>query len=186
MEINVLKTDDKGVITSEPQTITGITETELQKNDKWRDFHDFIVDRTEKEITMKDGNKIRQVIFQDAEDDRGTRLNLETFSPTDDGIISKLMEGKEKIHLFYEVVTDKWGTKYKIKAIELPDGTWSAPKAKEAWKKGNTVNNRALAMQAATYLFMGQWIADNDKENEKMLTDVMKTADELYNWIKSE
>lgn len=187
MEIKVIKTDKEGTITSENVTVIGVAQSEL-KTENLKEFNNFLVTRKEKAIHTKDGNNLVQYLYEDEDDERGTHLSFETFSPTDDGILSQLMEDtKKKIHLFYEIVNDKFGTKYKIKHIELPDGTWSAPKAKEAWKKGNAVNNRALAMQAASNLFMGAGVQTDEKQDNKRLVEiVIETAQELYDWIKAE
>lgn len=187
MEVTIIKTAENGDITKEQQTITGVPRADLKVDEKWREFTGALIEREEKQINLKDGKKLTQFIYRDAQDERGAQLVMETFSPTDDGVIAKLMEDTKKdIHLFYEVHTDNFGTKFRIKAVELPDGTWTAPKAKEAWRKGNAVNNRALAMQASAYLFMGAMIAGDDAANEKVLADVIKTADKLYEWIKAE
>jgi len=187
MQVNVIKTAQDGTITKETVEVKGVAKSELTIAENWREFDGILVDRTEKALKMKDGKELSQYIYNDEQDSRGTQLNLETFSPTDDGILSQLMEDKKKnIHLYYEIHTDNYGTKFRIKAIELPDGTWTAPKAKEAWKKGNAVNNRALAVQSASALFMGSCVADGKEQNEAVVAEVLAIADKLYEWIKSE
>lgn len=187
MEIKLIKTDQDGNITAETQTITGVAETELSKTDKWKQFEGFLIERTEKVIHGKDGKPdFKQVIFNDTQDDRGMQLNLETFSPTDDAIIAQLMEGKEKIKLYYEIVTNDYGTKFRIKAIQLPDGTWSAPKAKDSWKKGSATNNRALAMSAAASLYSELFAVVKPAERKAIVEEIVATAEVMYEWIKLE
>lgn len=187
METKLIKTDQDGNITAETQTITGVAETELSKTDKWKQFEGFLIERTEKVIHGKDGKPdFKQVIFNDTQDDRGMQLNLETFSPTDDAIIAQLMEGKEKIKLYYEIVTNDYGTKFRIKAIQLPDGTWSAPKAKDSWKKGNATNNRAVAMQAAAGLYSELFAVVKPAERKSIIDEVISCAEAMYEWIKLE
>lgn len=178
MEVKVIKTDKDGNITAENTTIEGVKDFVPAENLK--EFDGTLVHREEKTINLKDGKKLNQFIYNDEQDERGTQLNLETFSPTDDAILAKLMEEhKGKVHMYYEIVTNDYGTKFKIKAIQLPDGTWSVPKAKEAWKKGNMVNNRALAVQAAATVFMGT--ANDEKDPTEA---VLKMAADFYEWIK--
>ena len=181
MEIKVIKTDKDGNITSEDVKIEGVKD--FTPDEKWTEFKGDLVERTEKEINLKDGKKLIQYIYHDAADERGAQLILETFSPTDDGILAKLMEGKDPVHLYFQKEENSYGVKFKIKAIQLPDGTWSVPKAKEAWKKGNMVNNRALAMQSAATLFQGTGDID-EKGNAEVVKAVIATAEQLYEWIK--
>lgn len=182
MKVDIIKTAEDGNITKETVEITGIPKSDLKIEQNWREFDGVLVERTEKPLNLKDGKKLTQFIYNDEQDSRGTQLNLETFSPTDDGILAKLMEDKTKqIHLYYEIHTDNYGTKFRIKAIELPDGTWTAPKAKEAWRSGNAKNNRAIAMQAAATVFMGSY---NDKED--VTPAIIKMAEDMYTWIKAE
>ena len=144
----------------------------------WREFNAKLVDREEKVIAFKNGNKAKQFLFKDAEDERGTQLTLETWSSTDDALISQLMDEDKAVHIWYEMKKTDYGTKFNIKAIELPDGTWSVPKAKEAWKKGNAQNNRALAIQAASMLFMSG--------GKEQVDEVMETAQKFLDWIKAD
>lgn len=185
MDIKIIKTDKDGNITSQEQHISGIAESELVKTDKWREFTGILIERKEKVIHGQSGD-FTQVIYNDEEDDRGTQLNLETFSPTDDAILSQLMEGKDKISLYYEIVTNDYGTKFRIKAIKLPDGTWSAPKAKDSWKKGSATNNRAHAMAAAAQIFAEVFGASTAKERADTIEEVIKTAEVFYAWINTE
>lgn len=128
MEVKVIKTDKDGNITAETQTIVG--EATYTPPENFKEFDGVIVHREEKSINLKDGKKLTQFIYNDEQDERGTQLNLETYSPTDDAILAKIMEDhKGKVHLYYEITTNDYGTKFKIKAIQLPDGTWSIPKA---------------------------------------------------------
>lgn len=181
MEINVIKTGRDGEMTSEKMTIKG--EENFTPPEHYKEFDGVLVHREEKTINLKDGKKLLQYIYNDEQDERGTQLNLETFSPTDDAILAKLMEDhKGKVHLYYEIATNDYGTKFKIKAIQLPDSTWAIPKAKDAWKKGNIVNNRALAVQAAATLFHGTGDI-NPKDNKSVVEAVLATAEELYAWI---
>lgn len=177
MEVKIIKTDESGELRTETVTVTGVQEGELQKADNWRKFKGHLIDRTEKEITLKDGKKLNQVHYMDEQDERGAQLVLEVWSPTDDAILAEDHKAKRESELYYEMVTNDYGTKFKVKAIKLPDGTWSAPKAKNAWKKGNMVNNRALAVQAASTLYMGAY-------TDQTAADIIETAEELYKWIE--
>lgn len=177
MEVTVIKTDKDGNMTSEKTTIEGVKD--FTPAPELVEFKGKLVAREEKTINLKDGKKLNQYIFNDEADERGAQLNLETFSPTDDAILSKLMEGKDDIHLYYEKIKNDYGIKFKIKAVQLPDGTWSVPKAKESWKKGNIVNNRALAMQAASNIFMGSYNEEKDPTDA-----VIAMAEKFYEWIK--
>ena len=65
----------------------------------WREFNAKLVDREEKVIAFKNGNKAKQFLFKDAEDERGTQLTLETWSSTDDALISQLMDEDKAVHI---------------------------------------------------------------------------------------
>lgn len=182
MEVTVIKTADDGELTKETVTVTGVPESELEKGENWKHFKGHLVERTEKQIPIVDKNTqqkktLTQVIYNDAPDERGAQMMLEVWSPTDDGILSADHTAKRESELYYEVIKNDYGVKFKVKAIKLEDGTWSAPKAKSAWKKGSMVNNRALAMQAAAGLFQG------GGGDDKVIEEVIATADKLYEWI---
>lgn len=186
MEVNVIKTDKDGNLSKEVQTITGVPESELKKEDTWREFKGFLIERNEQVINTKSGSQIKRVTFNDEQDERGTQLVLETFSPTDDAILSKLMEKKEKIHMFYEIKTDNYGTKFRIKAIQIPDGTWTAPKAKEAWRAGSAKNNRASALNIAAIMLAPEYATLKQADKDKVVGRMITIAEELYQWIIKE
>lgn len=177
MELIVSKFNkDTNKFEDEKVTIEGVKDPQLQP--EWKEYTGRLVEREEKEIEFKSGGKGKQFIYKDEEDDRGAQLILETWSSTDDGIISQLMSDGKPVHLYYEIKKTNYGNKFTIKAVQLPDATWSVAKAKEAWKKGNVQNNRALAVQASAMLYMSG--------GKDQIDDVLATAEKFLDWIKAD
>lgn len=175
MEVTISKYNkETDKFEDEKISIEGVKE--MQPLPEWKEYTGKLIEREEKDIAFKNGNKAKQFIYKDTEDDRGMQFVLQSWSSTDDAIIKGLMALGEDVHAYYEMKKTDYGTNFIIKAVQLPDGTWSVAKAKEAWKKGNAQNNRALAIQASAMLYMS-----GGKEQAK---DVIATAQEFLDWIK--
>lgn len=119
-------------------------------------------------------------IFSSSEDENGVIMQFTTFSSTQKAVIEDALIGLRPLGIVYQLPA-KFGS-FNVVSAELPDGTFSAKEAREAWKKGNKANNRATVIQSAVALVTWQkFDAGLDAINQ-----AIAYAEELLKWVEKE
>lgn len=122
----------------------------------------------------KTGNGKPYWIFSAAEDEMGRVVRFVTFSSTIKAIIEDALTNERALTLVYQL-PEKYGS-FTLVSAELPDGTFSAKEAREAWKKGNKANNRAQVITAAAMV----------SGKEAGTDEVIAVAEILLKWVEKE
>ena len=140
--------------------------------DQQRKWKGTIVNRQDK----KSGAGRDFWLYSDLPDDRGLNQVFAVFSTTDKAIIDYYLKAATEFEMVYDK-NAKYGS-FNIDHIGLPDGTWATKEAKNAWKKGNKANNRALALNSAAILQAGKKESDDQT--------VIDIAEVFIAWIEKE
>lgn len=132
-----------------------------------------VLDDIEEKQTQKGA---KYWIFKSSEDENGVVMAFVTFSSTQFAVVNDALLNQRATKIVYQLPA-KFGS-FNIVSAELPDGTFSAKEAREAWKKGNKANNRASVMTSA--------VSFEIAKGKPTIEGVIATAEELLKWVEKE